>query len=507
MEVNVLSLGEFHHFSPKLGFPTSNPTSSVGLSHPLKPSSLIRCGRLKLFPANLRASMSNSISENQQYGASTIDRDKEGVGSVNPVYVPTPPNRDLRTPHSGYHFDGSTRRFFEGWYFKVSIPERRQSFCFMYSVENPAFRKKLTPLEVAQHGPRFTGVGAQILGADDKYICQYTEESQYFWGSRHELALGNTFIAEKGLNPPNKEVPPQEFNRRVLEGFQVSPLWHQGFIRDDGRTNYVETVSTARWEYSTCPIYGWGNVGDKQKSTAGWLAAFPVFEPHWQICMAGGLSTGWIEWDGERIEFQNAPSYSEKNWGGAFPRKWFWVQCNVFKGATGEVALTAAGGLRQLPGLTETYENAALVGIHYEEKFYEFVPWNGVVSWEVATWGHWYMGAENETHMVELEATTKELGSTLRAPTSEAGLAPACKDTCFGELRLQLWERKYDGSKGKIILDVTSDMAALEVGGGPWFNTWKGKTSTPQLLSQALRLPIDANGFFDLVPPFKPPGL
>lgn len=24
------------------------------------------------------------------------------------------------TPHSGYHFDGSDRRFFEGWYFKVS---------------------------------------------------------------------------------------------------------------------------------------------------------------------------------------------------------------------------------------------------------------------------------------------------------------------------------------------------------------------------------------------------
>ena len=27
----------------------------------------------------------------------------------------------LRTPHSGYHFDGSDRRFFEGWYFKVGI--------------------------------------------------------------------------------------------------------------------------------------------------------------------------------------------------------------------------------------------------------------------------------------------------------------------------------------------------------------------------------------------------
>lgn len=64
------------------------------------------------------------------------------------------------------------------------------------------------------------------------------------------------------------------------------------FMHYFNRTDYVDIVKTARWEYSTQPIYGWGNVGSKQKSTAGWLAAFPVFEPHWQICMAGGLSTG-----------------------------------------------------------------------------------------------------------------------------------------------------------------------------------------------------------------------
>lgn len=55
----------------------------------------------------------------------------------------------------------------------------------MYSVENPAFPNPLTPLESVQYGPRFTGVGAQILGADDNYICQYTPQSNNFWGSKH----------------------------------------------------------------------------------------------------------------------------------------------------------------------------------------------------------------------------------------------------------------------------------------------------------------------------------
>uniref|UniRef100_A0A804PGL5 Tocopherol cyclase, chloroplastic n=1 Tax=Zea mays TaxID=4577 RepID=A0A804PGL5_MAIZE len=364
-----------------------------------------------------------------------------------PIYTPTPQDRSLRTPHSGYHFDGTARPFFEGWYFKVSIPECRQSFCFMYSVENPLFRDGMSDLDKLLYRPRFTGVGAQILGADDKYICQFSEKSNNFWGSRHELMLGNTFISNKESTPPQGEVPPQDFSRRVLEGFQVTPIWHQGFIRDDGRSNYVPNVQTARWEYSTRPVYGWGDVKSKQLSTAGW-----------------------IEWDGERFEFENAPSYSEKNWGGGFPRKWYWI------------------------------------GIHYEGQFFEFVPWTGTVSWDIGLWGLWKMSGENKTHLVEIEATTAESGTALRAPTIEAGLVPACKDTCYGDLRLQLWEKKYDGSKGEMILDATSNMAALEVGGGPWFNGWKGTTVVNEVVNNIVGTPVDVESLLP-IPFLKPPGL
>lgn len=50
-------------------------------------------------------------------------------------------------------------------------------------------------------------------------------------------------------------------------------------------------------------------------------------------------------------------------------------------------------------------------------------------------------------------------------------------------------------------------MAAVEVGGGPWFSTWKGKTTTPELVNRALNLPIDIEGIYGFVPLFKPPGL
>lgn len=59
----------------------------------------------------------------------------------------------------------------------------------------------------------------------------------------------------------------------------------------------------------------------------------------------------------------------------------------------------------------------------------------------------------------------------------------------------------------KVILDVTSNMAAVEVGGGPWFSTWKGKTNPPEIVKRVVGLPIDVEGFFSLAPFLKPPGL
>lgn len=51
-----------------------------------------------------------------------------------------------------------------------------------------------------------------------------------------------------------------------------------------------------------------------------------------------------------------------------------------------------------------TYVNifTVQIGIHYDGILYEFVPWNGVVSWEISQWGYWYFAAENQTHMVIL---------------------------------------------------------------------------------------------------------
>ena len=58
--------------------------------------------------------------------------------------------------------------------------------------------------------------------------------------------------------------------------------------------------------------------------------------------MAQGRASGWIEWGGQRYDFADAPAYAEKNWGGGFPSRWFWVQCEAFEGEP-DAALTSVG--------------------------------------------------------------------------------------------------------------------------------------------------------------------
>lgn len=359
------------------------------------------------------------------------------------------PIHPLQTPHSGYHWDGSARRFFEGWYFRVTLPAVHQTFAFMYSIEDP------------KGGQPHSGGAAQILGPDDTYFCRTFPNTEQFWGWRAGLGLGHWGGRSQSFKA--QYLSPEDFEEHVPEGYQVTATLHQGKLWDPGQGK------TVAWQYKTTPLYGWGSPKEAQRSTAGWVSQFQIFEPGWQILMAHGLASGWIDWQGSRYEFKDAPAYSEKNWGGAFPEKWFWYNCNAFDGEK-DLALTAGGGRRQV--LT-WMEEVAMVGIHYRGKFYEFVPWNGNVSWQIKPWGSWYMEAETGRYAVELVGTTALTGLPLRAPT-QAGLQYCCRDTALGNVSLKLWQ-KSSGQR-QLILEDTSSQCGLEVGGGPWDDVWIGSS-------------------------------
>ena len=358
----------------------------------------------------------------------------------------------------------------------------------MYSIEDPI------------GGKPCSGGAAQILGPNDEYLCRTFPDVQTFWAWKQALGLGHwgkvreergeeaegrrqeaegtqnsklssaaaqsatqnsklktqNFSSHPSLLTPHY-FPPEQFTEHVQEGYQATATWHQGSLQEP-------SGASARWEYKIQPVYGWGHTNRLQQSTAGWLSSLQIFEPGWQILMAHGLATGWIEWNGDRYNFENAPAYSEKNWGGAFPQKWFWLNCNSFDGEP-DLALTAGGGRR---GVLWWMESVAMVGVHHKGIFYEFAPWNAQVHWEIQPWGHWRMWAENSQFTVELTGTTDLPGTPLRAPSAD-GLAFVCRDTMLGHITLRLHDRQRNAT----LLEAKSDRGGLETGGAPWHDVWR----------------------------------
>jgi tocopherol cyclase len=346
----------------------------------------------------------------------------------------------LQTRHSGYHWDGSSDRFFEGWYYRVTLPEIEQSFAFMYSIDDPS------------GGNPQSGGAVQILGIDEQYVWRSFPDVRKFWAAKDYLGLGHWRTSKTELTP--QLLHRATFERKIQEGYQATATLNQGYIKNPGNQFYC------RWEYEIEPVYGWGDPNLPQQATAGSLSYLPIFEPGWQILMAHGLATGWIDWNGDRYNFTKAPAYSEKNWGRSFPQKWFWINCNSFTDEP--VALTAGGGRRQV---LWWMESVGLICIHYRGKFYEFVPWNSQVTWRVQPWGSWEMEAKRDRFEVILKGECDSFGTYVRVPTQN-GLDFLCRDTTKGKLFLELRENK------NTLFKAESCLCGLEVGGAPWNEVW-----------------------------------
>jgi tocopherol cyclase len=214
-------------------------------------------------------------------------------------------------------------------------------------------------------------------------------------------------------------------------------------------------------------------------ATMGWLSYLPVFAPGWQILMLDGRGSGFVTWGERSYEFQNAPAYMEKNWGGAFPEQWFWIQCNSFSSSfrskcinnhDSNLSLVVAGGRRKTLGISS---DVAMLTIYYKGELYKFMPDNSQIYCEIEPWGCWKIRAYNQKNQsIEISGHTDKLGTKVMVPTAE-GLKFRCQDTAMGKVKIDL------NINGKTIR-AQSDLAALEVGGEErnWGKAWRFKSAS-----------------------------
>lgn len=441
-----------------------------------------------------------------------------------------------QTPHSGRHFRPThpsysrrrrlhrhhRRRFTEGWYYRLTLPppsaasknnnHTAVSFAFILSIEDPGRRKSPRRL-----------VCIQVIGPNDDYLVQGSRDDTRLWAWKHQQGLGCTFStlppAPNSTSTTGGDVPAyttaldrQTWIDTVESGFQILPTEFlgrvkgrdgtvvQNIVEDEEERNHNTLDSwPCNFDFTVRPLVGWGGASQRQqRSTAGWLSHWPIFEPHWQITMADGRATGVVEWKNKTYRFSDAPFYAEKNWGAALPEKWYWTQCNAFPGYS-QLSVVAGGGIRQIP--LGKKEALGMVAVHWDGHFFEAVPWMGGMAWSVDTWGRWILTGnstfgERPFAVQVVYECDPNTGLIFRAPTPEDGLVRFCKDTFEANCTLSLWtlEKNAEGDWVKvfppIINRAVSRQGGAEVGGGPWWDTWEGQAKVKEPIQRLLRIPL-----------------
>lgn len=340
-------------------------------------------------------------------------------------------------PHAGYHGGGADPRklFFEGWYLRL-VTKDQGSIALIFHVFDP---------HVARNDSQRRGVGMQVITPSGTATLESGDLST-FRADSHQLAIRNYFSESNDY-------------------FRLTSDRASG--RASSTAALSDTISKVEFDFAMFPEIGWGgDEGSRQYSTAGWLAAFPVFEPHYQVLISKGKAVGSLSvqmnnGDKDMYDLNDATIYLEKNWGGSFPSKLWWIQANSFQN---DLCVTSTAGCRGIPFLGQE-EEVGLVGLHWNEKFLPFPD----VHWDVK-WGRWTISGQYNEFSVKLTGTSDAKGIPVDCPTA-TGMKPIALETFRGSLRVQLFEN------GQMVLDDSTDEACLEVGGLPWTSkSWTGKS-------------------------------
>ena len=81
-------------------------------------------------------------------------------------------------------------------------------------------------------------------------------------------------------------------------------------------------------------------------------------------------------------------------------------------------------------------------------------------------------------------------------------------------MKVSLWEKGVESraldadSTDVLILEASSSRAAVEVGGGPWWDAWRSEARMQEPFKSLVKLPIDVEGISARLPEgLRPKGL
>lgn len=177
-----------------------------------------------------------------------------------------------------YHGWGKTRRYFEGWYFKVVSADERQALAFIPGISMSA------------SGERHAFV--QVMNGKKNTAAYHRFDAHEFQpeDKRFELRLGPNFFSGEKI-------------RLDLPGAS-------GELTFENPTPWPKMLGAP--------------------GIMGWYSFVPFMECFHGVVSLNHHLQGRLTLDGASVDFTGGKGYLEKDWGRSFPKAYVWMQSNHF---------------------------------------------------------------------------------------------------------------------------------------------------------------------------------
>ena len=314
----------------------------------------------------------------------------------------------LRTVWKPEAFQGTLkgRRYFEGWYYRVTSADSKRAFVFIPGVS-------LAPDPSDSH-------------SFIQYIDGQTGRSGYV---RYAL----------------EEFRPEPGRLDVRVGASRFRLDRVELDLQDGDFSVRGTLGLSG-------IHGWP-VRFLAPGCMGPFRFVPGLE-----CLHGIVSfdhdlSGSLSVNGRDLDFDSGRGYIEKDWGHSMPRAWIWLQTNNF----GKRRACLTVSIANVPWLGSSF-TGMVAALWFDNRLHPFTTWNRSRLSRLETGERLRVRIENRGEALELEAETPP-GAELASPESGA-MSGRIRETLDAEVRVRLL-----GRDGSCLFEGTGTRAGLETVG------------------------------------------
>jgi len=104
----------------------------------------------------------------------------------------------------------------------------------------------------------------------------------------------------------------------------------------------------------------------------GWYRFVPRMECYHGVLSFDHALTGSLVVDGETLSFDGGRGYTEKDWGRSFPSSWIWAQANHF----GREGVSVSASVARIPWMTGTF-TGSIAGLLLDGEVHRFATYTG----------------------------------------------------------------------------------------------------------------------------------